>query len=126
MRGFFDEFKAFVLRGNVLDLAVAVILGIAFGAVVTAFTDGILMAFIAAIFGKPSFEDIVLDIGDGRILIGAFINALINFLLVAFALFLILKWVAAMKKPDPEDAPAPSDEAVLLAEIRDLLAAQPR
>jgi large conductance mechanosensitive channel len=85
------EFRAFILRGNVLDLAVAVILGTAFGAVVKSFADDILMALIAAIFGKPDFSEVILDIGDGQIKIGAFINTVITFLIVAGALFLIIK-----------------------------------
>ncbi len=122
--GLIAEFKAFILRGNVLDLAVAVIIGIAFGAVVDAFTDGILMAFIAAIFGEPNFDSIAIHLGDGRIAIGAFLTALVNFLLVALALFIVIKAAARLmpKKPEPaEDAPVPSDEALLLTEIRDLL-----
>ena len=122
------EFKAFILRGNILDLAVAVIIGVAFGAVVTAFTDGILMALVAAVVGEPSFDAIKVDVGEGTILIGTFLTALVNFMIIAFVLFLILK--AANKamtrgtRQDDADAPtpAPSDETVLLTEIRDLLA----
>jgi large conductance mechanosensitive channel len=124
IKGLVDEFKAFILRGNVLDLAVAVIIGVAFGAVVDAFTDGILMAFVAAIFGEPNFDNITIHMGDGRILIGAFLTALVNFLLIALALFLVIKAAARLipRKPEPaEDAPVPSDEALLLTEIRDLL-----
>jgi large conductance mechanosensitive channel len=121
------EFRTFIMRGNVLDLAVAVIIGIAFGAVVGAFTDGILMAFIAAVFGQPSFDSITIDIGDGELLVGAFITAVVDFLIIAFALFLIVKTFSALDarrrrgELDPAETPAPTDEAVLLAEIRDLL-----
>jgi large conductance mechanosensitive channel len=126
LKGVVDEFKAFILRGNVLDLAVAVIIGVAFGAVVEAFTDGILMALVAALFGEPNFDDITVHLGDGRILIGAFLTALVNFLLIALALFLVIKMAARLmpRKPEPADeAPVPSDEALLLTEIRDLLRA---
>jgi large conductance mechanosensitive channel len=121
------EFKAFVMRGNILDLAVAVILGTAFGAVVTAFTDGVLMALIAALVGEPNFDAIKFDVGEGTILIGTFLTALVNFLIIAFILFLILKAAnKAMASGRQQDAdaptPAPSDETVLLTEIRDLLA----
>ncbi len=125
-KGLVDEFKAFILRGNVLDLAVAVIIGVAFGAVILAFTNGILMAFIAAIFGKPSFDDVIWHLSDGKILIGAFLTAVVNFLIIAVALFLVIKGAARLtpKKPEPADeAPVPSDEALLLTEIRDLLRA---
>ena len=120
------DFKAFVFRGNLLDLAVAVILGVAFGAVVSAFTDGIIMALIAAIVGEPNFDSIVIHIGEGDILIGTFLTAVMNFVLVAAALFVVIKMAAAAQRPkaDPAaDAPVPSDEALLLTEIRDLLAA---
>ncbi len=123
-KGLLDEFKAFILRGNVLDLAVAVIIGVAFGAVILAFTDGILMAFIGAVFGKPSFDDVIWHLGDGKILIGAFLTAVVNFLIIAAALFFVIKGAARLmpKKPEPADeAPVPSDETLLLTEIRDLL-----
>lgn len=122
-----QEFKAFLFRGNLLDLAVAVILGVAFGAVVSAFTDGIIMAFIAAVFGQPSFDSISIGLGDGEILIGVFLTALVNFLIIAAALFAVLKAAekAQRRKVDPAgDAPAPTDEAILLTEIRDLLRQQ--
>jgi large conductance mechanosensitive channel len=123
------EFKAFIMRGNIVDLAVAVILGLAFAAVVDAFTDGVLMALIAAIVGKPNFDSVILDIGDGHILIGTFLTALVNFLIVAFVLFMTLKALEkamnmGKSKAETEAAeatPAPTDEAVLLTEIRDLL-----
>ncbi len=120
------EFKAFLLRGNLLDLAVAVIIGVAFGAVVSAFTDGIVMAFIAAVFGQPSFDSITIGLGDGRILIGAFLTAVVNFVIIAGVLFLLLKAAAAAQRSRgaTDDTPAPTDEAVLLAEIRDLLRQQ--
>jgi large conductance mechanosensitive channel len=126
-----QEFKAFIMRGNIVDLAVAVILGVAFGAVVSAFTDGVLMAFIAAIVGEPNFDSIILEIGDGNILIGTFLTAVVNFLIIAFVLFMVLKALEktmsmGKTKAEAEAAevtPAPSDEAVLLTEIRDLLSA---
>ena len=117
-----QEFKDFIFRGNLLDLAVAVILATAFGAVVVAFTDGILMAFVAAIFGEPNFDSVIIDIGDGQILIGTFLTALVNFLIIASVLFLILKAAAkAQRTKAAEETPIPTDETVLLTEIRDLL-----
>src|SRR5687768_7112148 len=105
-----QEFKAFIFRGNLLDLAVAVILGVAFGSVVTAFTDGIIMAFVAAIFGEPSFDSITIGIGDGELLIGTFLTALVNFLIIAAVLFFILKAAAMAQrsKREAEDAPVPT------------------
>lgn len=126
------EFKAFVLRGNVVDLAVAVILGVAFNAVVQSFADGILMNLVAAVFGQPTFDSITTDVGDGVLLTGAFLTAVVRFVIIAFALFLVVKAFNALQErrrrgdTPVEDAPAPSDEAVLLAEIRDLLRAGSR
>jgi large conductance mechanosensitive channel len=124
------EFKAFVMRGNVLDLAIAVILGVAFNAVVQAFADGILMNLVAAVFGQPDFSAITTDVGDGKLLTGAFLTAVVRFVIIAFALFLVVKAFNALQERrrrgavTPEERPVPSDEAVLLAEIRDLLATQ--
>ena len=115
------EFRQFLMRGNILELAVAFVLGIAFAAVITTFTDGILMPIIAAIVGKPDFDDVTISIGDAEILVGTFLTALLNFVIVAFALFLILKAVKAAMREKPEEAAAPSDEVVLLTEIRDAL-----
>lgn len=118
------------MRGNVLDLAIAVIIGTAFGAVVQAFADGILMNLVAALFGQPTFDSITTDVGDGVLLTGAFLTALVRFLIIAFALFLIVRMFNTLQErrrrgeAPVEDAPAPTDEAVLLAEIRDLLRAR--
>ena len=124
----FNDFKNFIMRGNVLDLAVAVIIGIAFNAVVQSFADDVLMRFVGAIFGKPSFDDLTLKVGDGVVLYGRFITAVVNFVIVAFAVFLAVKTFERLqslrKKDVAEDTPAPTDEAVLLAEIRDLLRAR--
>jgi large conductance mechanosensitive channel len=96
-----DEFKAFINRGNVLDLAVAVILGVAFGAIVTSFVNDILMQIIAAIFGQPDFSSLTFNLGNGVIKYGSFLNAIINFLIVAFAIFLVIKAYNQMRKPTP-------------------------
>lgn len=94
-----QEFKAFIAKGNVLELAVAVIMGAAFGAVVTSFTKDILMQIIAAIFGQPDFSSLTFNIGNGVIAYGSFINTIINFLIVAFALFMVIRAYNAMRKP---------------------------
>lgn len=94
-----DEFKAFINRGNVLELAVAVIMGAAFGAVVTSFVKDILMQIIAAIFGQPDFSSLTFTIGKGVIAYGSFINAVIYFLIVAFAIFLVIRAYNRMRPP---------------------------
>ena len=123
----FKEFKNFLFRGNLLDLAAAVILGAAFSRVVTALVEGVLTPIIAAIGGQPNFSSLVLDVGDGEIRYGTFLDAIIAFVIVAAVLFVILKAASKAQKirattdEGAEDAPPASDEAVLLAEIRDLL-----
>lgn len=85
------DFKDFALRGNLLELAVAFILGVAFSAVVTSFIEDVLMNLIAAIVGRPDFSGLTFELGDGVIRYGAFLTALVTFLLIAFVLFLIVK-----------------------------------
>ncbi len=115
-----QEFKDFVNRGNVLDLAVAVVLGAAFGAVVTSFVDDVLMQIIAAVGGEPDFSALTVDIGDGVIRYGAFLNAVISFVFIAFGVFLVVKVVNRLRREKGEEPAGPS-EAELLTEIRDLL-----
>ena len=103
------EFKEFILRGNVIDLAVAFIMGGAFGAVVASLVKDIIMPLVAAIFGKSDFSALALTIGASSITYGAFLNAIINFLIVAFAMFLIVKAVNARKKTAPVAAPTTKD-----------------
>lgn len=120
-----QQFREFVTKGNILDLAVAVVIGIAFGAVVTALVDGVLMPLIAAIAGKPNFDALVLTVGDGRIAYGTFLTAVVNFLIVAAAMFVVVKTATRLQQRravNLDEAPAPSEETILLREIRDLLA----
>jgi large conductance mechanosensitive channel len=85
------EFKEFALKGNLLELAVAFVLGVAFAAVVTSFVEDVIMNFIAAVVGKPDFSELTFSIGDGVIRYGSFLTALVTFLIIAFVLFLIVK-----------------------------------
>ena len=126
----FKEFKAFIMRGNVVDLAVAVVIGSAFGAVVTSLVENIITPIIG-IPGKTDFSTLHFTIHDSVFRYGAFLNSLITFVSVAAAIFFFvvkpLNVLAERRKRGafPEDeTPAPSDEAVLLSEIRDLLRAQ--
>jgi large conductance mechanosensitive channel len=125
-------FKEFIMRGNVVDLAVAVVIGGAFTLVVTALVKDILTPLIAAIAGKPDFSALSFTINNSHFAYGDFINNVINFLLVAAAIYFVV--VMPMKKMTElrakriaagqpvEEAAVPTDEAVLLREIRDLLA----
>ncbi len=120
------DFRKFIMRGNVLDLAVAVVIGVAFNAVVTSLVNDVIMQIIAAIVGKPNFNDLTFTIGDGIIYYGRFLTALINFLIIAATLFVIIKAFEEMQKrrrrEGDDAAEDKSDEVVLLSEIRDLLA----
>ena len=115
------EFKEFALKGNLIDIAVGLILALAFTTVVTTFVNGIIMPLIAAIFGKPDFNDIVWTVGDGVVRIGTFITALVNFLIIAWVLFMIVKAANRFKKPAEEAGPS---EVELLTQIRDQLASR--
>jgi large conductance mechanosensitive channel len=124
-----DDFKKFIMRGNVLDLAVAVVIGAAFTAVVNSFANDVLMALIGAVFGKPNFDDVVWSVGDGEVLIGSFITSLVNFLIVALGVFVAVRSFEALqnvrRRGTAEEEPEPltrSEE--LLTEIRDLLRAR--
>lgn len=133
------EFGDFVKRGNVMDLAVAVILGGAFGAIVKSLVDDILMPILSILTGGVDFSNlfVALDGGDYATLTaaqeagaatlnyGLFINAIINFIVIAFAIFMIVRQINKMQKPAPAAPaapPEPSAEEKLLTEIRDLLA----
>jgi len=86
-RAVIKGFKEFILRGNVIDLAVGIVIGAAFSAVVTSFVDNVLMAFIGAVFGEPNFNELILGVGDGEVMYGSFLTALVGFLLVAAAVY---------------------------------------
>ncbi|GEM65005.1 large-conductance mechanosensitive channel [Sphingobacterium faecium NBRC 15299] len=131
--GFLKEFKEFAMRGSVVDLAVGVVIGGAFGKIVTSLVDDIIMPPIGYLTGGVDFSQIkyVLKAADevGKkpevsINLGNFINVVIQFLIVAFCIFLVIKALNSMKRKEekaPEVAPAPPREEVLLTEIRDLL-----
>lgn len=110
-----NEFKAFLLRGNVVDLAVAVVIGAAFGAVVTSLANDVLLQIVAAIFGQPDFSDLSFTVNDAEIRYGALLTALINFLIVAFAIFFfVIKPINALiarsrrePPPDPTEKTCP-------------------
>ena len=119
MKNMTDEFKAFLQRGDVVTIAVGLILALYFAKIVDALLVGVINPIIAAIFGESNFTQIGFDIGDARISIGLVIDAAISFVAVAFILFLIVRAYNNMKAPDEEDS-GPS-EVELLTEIRDSL-----
>jgi len=116
------EFKDFINRGSVLDLAVGIVIGVAFTAVINSFVNDVLNAIIGAIVGKPTFEDLTFTIGHGVVRYGAFLTAVVNFIIIAFALFLVVKAFNSMRKQ--EEPAAVATEKDVLVEIRDLLAKQ--
>ncbi|MBX3052134.1 MAG: large-conductance mechanosensitive channel protein MscL [Caldilineaceae bacterium] len=133
-----QEFKKFVMRGNVLDLAVAVILGAAFGAIVTSLVNDVIMPPIGLLMGGVDFSNLFINLSGGSyatlaaaeeagaaiIRYGVFLNTVINFLIVAFAIFLVVKAASSLQKKEeaaPTKPPVPSAEEKLLGEIRDLL-----
>ena len=123
-KGFFGEFKEFISRGNVMDMAIGIIIGGAFTAIVGSLVDDIIMPIIGMIIGGIDFASIAVTVGDAQLLIGKFIMAIINFVLIALVLFCIIKAMNKLKKPEeeaPAEEPAPDEQTVLLTEIRDLL-----
>ena len=130
--GLIKEFKEFISRGNVLDMAVGIIVGGAFTSIVTALVDNIITPIIGMISGGIDFSSLSVTVGSANLQYGAFIQAVINFLLVAFVLFMVLKAfntaaakaaaLAKKEQDEKEEAPAePSEEVKLLTEIRDAL-----
>ncbi len=119
-----NEFKAFIAKGNVLDLAVAVIIGGAFGAIVKSLVNDIIMPLIGVVMGGVDFTTLAVQVGEASITYGNFIQALIDFLIIAFVIFMVVRTANDMKKQEeaaPPAPPEPSAEEKLLAEIRDLL-----
>jgi large conductance mechanosensitive channel len=131
-----DEFKKFAMRGNVVDLAVGVVIGAAFGAIVNSLVGDIIMPIIGAVTGGLDFSNYFLPLSakvtasaladarkQGAVLAyGNFLTITINFLIIAFALFLVVKGINRLKAPEPKPGPAPpSQEVQLLTEIRDAL-----
>lgn len=118
------EFKSFAMRGNVIDLAVGVVIGAAFGAIVKSIVADILMPIVGVLTGGLDFSGLVYAVGEAKIAYGNFLQASFIFIITAFALFLLVKGINKMKKKDeekPAAAPAPPADIVLLTEIRDLL-----
>ena len=122
MKNFIEEFKAFALRGNVMDMAIGVIIGGAFQAIIKSFIDNIVNPLVGVVF-QVDFSTVVIHLGAVNLMIGAFISSVINFFLLAFVLFIMVKAINKLKKPEvkEEAAPAKSDEAVLLEKILEQL-----
>ena len=122
MKNFIEEFKAFALRGNVMDMAIGVIIGGAFQAIIKSFIDNIINPLVGVVF-QVDFSSVVIKLGAVNLMIGAFISSVINFFLLAFVLFIMVKTINKLKKPEvkEEAAPVKSDETVLLEKILEQL-----
>lgn len=131
--GFIKEFKEFAMRGNLIDMAVGVVIGAAFGTVTKSFIEGIFMPIVGLIFQIDDMSNYAFDLGSfiggksNKIMVGSFISSVINFVIIAFAMFMVVKGVNVVKRK-LDEAPAapvppapPSKEEQLLTEIRDLL-----
>jgi len=135
--GFAQDFKAFISRGSVVDLAVGVVIGGAFGGIVTSFVNDVLMPPIGQLMGKVDFSNLFVSLSGGdyatlkaakeagaaTLNYGLFLNAVINFLIIAFAIFLVIRALARFQRKEaaPAAPPEPSEEVKLLTQIRDAL-----
>lgn len=124
MRNIMKEFREFAMRGNVLELAIAVVLGAAFGKIVTALVENIIMPIVGIVLGGVNFSALAVTVGNAEVTYGIFIQAVIDFIIVAFAIFLFVKLINRFKRKEEakeEAAPVVDPQTELLTEIRDLL-----
>ncbi len=123
-----EEFKKFAIKGNVIDMAVGIVIGAAFGKIVSSFVSDIIMPPIGMLMGKIDFSHLVITLKEASgnapavtINYGVFINTIINFLIVSFAIFIVVKQINKLKKEEEKKLEKPSAEVILLTEIRDSL-----
>lgn len=118
---FIQEFKKFAMRGNVVDLAVAVVIGAAFGKIISSLVDGIIMPLIGLLLGGVNVADKSFTLGDAVVKWGAFLQTIIDFTIIALAIFVAVKFINLLKTKELEEEPKYTHEEKLLMEIRDLL-----
>lgn len=122
MKNILNEFKAFAVKGNVIDLAIGIVIGGAFGKIVTSFVNDILMPPLGVLIGGINFSSLSIKMGESAVFAyGNFIQMIVDFLIIAFAIFFLVKMINKLKKKEEEKPKAPSPEVVLLTEIRDIL-----
>lgn len=129
--GLLSEFKEFAMRGNVIDMAVGIIIGASFGKIVSSFVNDVMMPPLGLLIGNVDFTGLALQLAekgaDGKPVLwkyGSFLQTTVDFVIIAFAIFIMIKWMNSLKKKEeapPATAPEPSAEEKLLTEIRDLL-----
>ncbi len=129
MKKFLEEFKTFISKGNVMDLAVAVVIGNAFNSIVSSLVNDIIMPLVGLIIGGIDFSDIKVTLGDANIMFGKFIQNIVDFLIVAFTIFIVVKAFNTLQekakkkqaKEEKKEEVKKADDILLLEEIRDLL-----
>lgn len=126
IHGFMNEFKAFALKGNVVDLAVAVVIGTAFNRITASLVDNIIMPLVGILLGGINLSNLAVEVGEATIMYGAFLQSVFDFLLIALSIFVALKVVRLLQrreeeKPESKKVVEPAEEVVLLREIRDSL-----
>jgi large conductance mechanosensitive channel len=124
MKNFIEDFKAFAMKGNVVDLAIAVVIGAAFGKIVSSLVDNIITPIVGMLLGGVNFSDLAITIGAAQLTYGAFIQAVVDFLIVALVLFVVIKMMSKLQKKEeekPKEEKAVETELDVLKEIRESL-----
>ena len=124
MKKFFEEFKTFAMRGNVVDMAVGIVIGAAFGKIVSSLVENIITPLASVLTGGVNFADLSVTVGETQILYGAFIQSIIDFVIIAFAIFIAIKVMNRVRDKEEKKPPSEkkeSEEVTLLREIRDTL-----
>jgi large conductance mechanosensitive channel len=121
MKNFLEEFKAFAMRGNVVDLAVAVVIGAAFGKIVASLVENIIMPTVGILLGGVNFTTWSLKVGEATITYGVFMQSVFDFTIIAFVIFMVVRVLAKIQKKSAPAPKEPSAEVKLLTEIRDSL-----
>jgi len=116
-----QEFKNFAMKGNVLDLAVGVIIGVAFGKIVSSLVEDVVMPLLGSIIGAVNFAGLAVSIGSATVKYGKFLQSCLDFLIIAWAIFMVVQLINRLQREKPAAPPAPPRQEVLLEEIRDLL-----
>jgi large conductance mechanosensitive channel len=118
-----QEFKSFAMKGNVVDLAVGVIIGVAFGKIVTSLVEDVVMPLLGTVIGGVNFSALAVSVGSATLKYGKFLQSCLDFLIIAWAIFVAVKLISRLQREEPP-APSPPRQEVLLEEIRDLLKQQ--
>ncbi|KAA6450907.1 large conductance mechanosensitive channel protein MscL [Bacillus swezeyi] len=120
------DFKSFAIRGNVIDLAIGVIIGGAFGKIVTSLVNDLIMPILGLLLGGLDFSELSFTFGDADVKYGLFIQSIVNFFIISFSIFLFIRYISKLKKKEEvkEEEPVPDPQEELLKEIRDLLKEQ--